>query len=257
METGTPSRDRRDAWLQAPPPDYFLRAVTDRNEQARYRTLRRTLEPLRELFEDRRVLDFGASHGPGICALLELGAREVVGVEPNRFWVDSGLDLLAGSPYATRASLQHVPDTRSLPFESEHFDVVLVNAVLEHIPQPRDPYLREIWRVLAPGGYLIVNETPNKYYPREVHTTHLWFIHWLPSRIARGIAIRRGRFNEKADWASSGWRGLGYLELVKPLRPNYELIPEELRPRHRLLTRWGIPASILDPYPTWILRRRG
>lgn len=256
METGTTRYVQSNGWLQAAPADFFLRAVSDPKEQQRYRTLRVTLLSLRSLFAGKRVLDFGASHGPGICALLELGALEAVGVEPNRTWIESGHRLLAQSPYGSAAQLHHVADTRVLPFESESFDVILVNAVLEHIPQPRAPYIREIWRVLSMGGHLIVNETPNKYYPREIHTTGLWLLHWLPSGWARRYAIRRGRYRATDDWASSGWRGLGYFELTRPLGREYKLIPEELRPRHRLLTRLGIPASIFDPYPTWILQKR-
>jgi ubiquinone/menaquinone biosynthesis C-methylase UbiE len=67
-----------------------------------------------------------------------------------------------------------------LPFEDEEFDTVLPNAVLEHIPQPRDARIRDLWRVLKSGGVLIINETPNKYFPKETHTTGLWFNHWLP-----------------------------------------------------------------------------
>lgn len=234
---------------------YFESAVGNAKERSRYVTLKRTLEPLRPLFADRLVLDFGASHGPGICALLELGARRVVGVEPEPQWVDAGQRLLAASPYGNRAELHHVPDTRRLPFPDGAFDFVLVNAVLEHIAQPRAAYIREIWRVLHHSGHLLVSETPNKYLPKEVHTTQLWFVHWLPSPVARAYAIRRGRYTENGDWTTSGWRGLGYFELVRALESGYELRPERSRLRHRVLSRVGLPASVIDPYPTWILRK--
>lgn len=235
--------------------DFFLTKVTDAKQQQRYRTLVRTLEPLRTIFEGKNVLDFGASHGTGICALIELGASVVTGVEPGSEYVSHGIAILKDAPYASQASLLHVADTSRLPFPDEHFDVVLVNAVLEHIPQPREAYLREISRVLGPGGYIIVNETPNKYLPKEVHTTHLWLIHWLPSDVAHKYAIWRGRFRADQHWESSGWRGLGYFELRDGLGPGFTLVPEEVRLRHRVFRRLGIPASILDPYPNWILRK--
>jgi hypothetical protein len=35
----------------------------------------------------------------------------------------------------------------------------------------------------------------------------------------------------------------------------FTLIPERANRRHRVFTRLGIPASIIDPYPLWILRK--
>ena len=42
-------------------------------------------------------------------------------------------------------------DITQLPFADEEFDVVLINHVLEHVPDDRQA-LREIYRVLRPGG---------------------------------------------------------------------------------------------------------
>ncbi|HEY8470975.1 MAG TPA: hypothetical protein VIL18_15095 [Longimicrobiales bacterium] len=36
---------------------------------------------------------------------------------------------------------------------------------------------------------------------------------------------------------------------------DWELIPERTHLRHRVLTALGLPASLLDPYPCWVLRR--
>ena len=103
----------------------------------------------------------------------------------------------------------------------------------------------------------MINETPNRYFPKEHHTTHLWFNHWLPSSLAYRRALARGRFDSRrTDWDSSGWRGLGYYELVGQLC-DYQVIPERTKPRHRLFAKIGLPPSILDPYPTWILKKVG
>jgi SAM-dependent methyltransferase len=42
-----------------------------------------------------------------------------------------------------------------LPLESEQFDHVVMLAVLEHLAEP-EPVLREAYRILAPGGSLIL-----------------------------------------------------------------------------------------------------
>ena len=235
--------------------DVFIRNFRDPDhpDTGRYRTLLGTLSRLRQHFVGCRVLDYGASHGLSMAALLELGAASTVGVEPDEDRVIEDRRILA--EYGERAELLHVPDTTALPFDDGSFSCVLCNAVLEHIPQPRDAHIREMWRVLAPGGVLIVNETPNKYLPVDFHTLHLPLTNWLPSRIAHWIGVKLGRFDpRRTDWESSGWRGLGWYELVAPIS-DWELIPERTRVRHRILTAFGLPASLLDPYPCWVLRR--
>jgi SAM-dependent methyltransferase len=222
-------------------------------ERRRYRTLMRTLAPFAPLVRGARVLDFGSAHGPSLCALLALGAARVVGVEPDPQRVEKGEKLIALAGLTERAEIRCERDTTHLPFPDGAFPLVLANAVLEHIPQPRDAWIRELWRLTAPGGHLIVNETPNKYLPRDVHTTGLLFVPWLPARLAERYAAARGR-HPGEEWSQCGWRGIGYFELVRPLS-GYELVPERTRGRHRLLHRLGLPASLLDPYPTWVFRR--
>jgi len=69
-----------------------------------------------------------------------------------------GLDI---NPRSIDVIRQRLPDHESvlgdiedLPFEDETFPGVLCTEVLEHVPDP-DTALKEIWRVLKPGGLLI------------------------------------------------------------------------------------------------------
>lgn len=235
--------------------DEFEKVLGKESEKERYRTMLNVLVEYRDLFHDKAVLDFGASFGTSTAALLNLGAKNVVGVEPDLGRVNLGCELLNKVGLSDRAKLFHLSDTSSLPFKDAEFEFILANAVLEHIPQPRESYISELWRVLDKGGHLIINETPNKYFPKEMHTTGLWFNHWLPRVTARRRAVRLGRFDpQRMDWSSSGWRGLGYFELISALG-NYQLIPENSKIRHRLLTSLGVPASLFDPYPSWVLRK--
>ncbi len=222
-------------------------------EQARLQRLRRSLAPLAHLFRDRDVLDFGASSALSTCVIHVLGAKSVCGTEPDGDSVRRGNQTLLRLGQAP--TIMQTGYKPGLPFADESFDVVLANAVLEHIPQPRGAYIRELWRVLRRGGHLIINETPNKYLPFDFHTTKLPLINWLPSRIAFTISHALGRLDRMNDpWEASGWRGLGFYELVAPIA-HWELVPECSKRRHRMLTRLGVPASMLDPYPVWILRK--
>jgi SAM-dependent methyltransferase len=235
--------------------DPILSLLPSETERARYQTLLSTLSKWKALFIGRRVLDFGASWGTSAVALIRSGASEVIGVEPSLSRVEQGRELVIKAVPAAKVSIICTPDTTALPFVDEEFAFILANGVLEHIPQPRDPYIRELWRVVATGGHLMISETPNKYFPKDVHTTSLWFNHWLPRRLAHHRAVRRRRFDpSRTDWDSSGWRGLGYFEIVRPLA-YYRLIPERTKLRHRLLPRVGLPASLIDPGPIWVLQK--
>jgi ubiquinone/menaquinone biosynthesis C-methylase UbiE len=207
----------------------------------RYKTAVSVMSSLRQFFEGKYVLDFGASNGLSMSALLECGAASVVGVEPDLARVRRGKPTFGDS-------LLHVADTRRLPFSSDMFDVVLCNAVLEHIPQPRTEYFIEIWRVLKRKGFLIVNETPNKYIPVDYHTTHLAFVNWMPKALARGYSIARGRWDAEKDWEHSGWRGIGQRELFSNL-PGHRDVSPKTRFRHRIF------GQALDPYPTWVIQK--
>src|SRR5262245_61842963 len=235
--------------------DPLLPLLSSEMERGRYVTILETLSDWKGLFAGRRALDFGASWGTSLIALIRMGAAEVVGVEPSLSRVERGRTFIAQAAPETKSLLLHTPDTTALPFADADFDFILAYGVFEHIPQPRDRYIHEAWRVLRPGGHLMLAETPNKYFPREGHTTGLWFNHWLPREFAHRRAVRRGRFDpNRTDWESSGWRGLGYFELVKPIS-GYKLIPERTRRRHRLISMFGIPASLIDPGPIWVLQK--
>ena len=223
-------------------------------EHTRYTHLKALLQSYRWVFEGKHVLDFGAGYGLSTAVLVERGASAVTGVEPDRARVERGNTIFERLGLADRVRLYHVADSRHLPFADSTFDAVLVNAVFEHIPQPRPSYIREVWRLVKVGGYLLVNETPNKYLPFDVHTTQLALVPWLPVAVAHRYAVWRGKFNpERTDWATSGWRGMGYWEFVSALTGDYEVISERSRLRHRMLRRLGLPASLLDPYPNYLV----
>lgn len=224
-------------------------------EVRRYRTMTRSLQTLLPLLAEP-VLDFGCGNGLSMFALIDLGVQSVIGVEPDAARVERGKAALSAS-LQDPDRLLYVPDTRQLPFGDSHFGAVLAQAVLEHIPQPRAEYIREIWRVVMPGGHLIIAETPNKYLPLDYHTTKRWLVPWLPRRLAYRYAKARGWSKTWKDWLTSGWRGLGHYELISALpHGSYTYIAELNRPRHRILHWVGLPAGLIDPYPLWVLKKR-
>lgn len=57
-------------------------------------------------------------------------------------------------------------ETDDLPFDKNFFDLVLFSEIMEHMVYAPTIYLEKFWRVLKPGGYLLVT-TPN-----AVHIKH-------------------------------------------------------------------------------------
>ncbi len=125
------------------------------------RSFEEFIEPLRirfagndiplSVFEGKRCLDAGCGGGRGSILMAEAGASEVVGIDLSETNVATsrmraeqrGLDQCTFQ----QASLLEVP------FEDESFDVVWSNGVLHHTDDP-DLTLREITRVLKPGGWM-------------------------------------------------------------------------------------------------------
>ena len=98
-------------------------------------------EPLFDLLKlapELDVLDIGAGAGHGLGVLAWRGhAGRVVGADPA-----PGLAVTRGHAEA-------------LPFADHSFDAALLVRVLAHLPDPA-PALAEAWRVLRPGGQLVL-----------------------------------------------------------------------------------------------------
>jgi len=98
-----------------------------------------------------KVLDIGCGNGYVLYQYARHGA-EVTGVD---------LTMTAVELSRKRFALGGLPgaflevDGNKLPFPDEHFDIVCSMGVLHHISDPR-PMVEEIFRVLKPGGRLIV-----------------------------------------------------------------------------------------------------
>lgn len=70
----------------------------------------------------------------------------------------------------------------SLPYESNSFDIVISNHVIEHVGSKQEQldHLSEIKRVVKTGGYAYL-AVPNRWMPVEPHYK-LIFLSWLPRR---------------------------------------------------------------------------
>jgi SAM-dependent methyltransferase len=112
-----------------------------------------------------RLLDCGCGAGEYVATLVEQYQIDAFGVEYSSEKV-----RLAHA----RKLLRHrvfEGNLEEIPFPVGDFDAVLLNEVLEHVPNEKK-VLTEIHRVLRPGGQLIVF-SPNRWFPFETHGVEL------------------------------------------------------------------------------------
>src|SRR5204863_9097725 len=99
------------------------------------------------------------------------------------------------------------PHGAALPSGIGKFDYVMLSAVYEHLlPEERRRVMPRIWSMMRRGGVLFINQTPHRFFPYEHHSTGLWFINYLPDRVALFLARRFSRINRE-DNRRRDWRG--------------------------------------------------
>lgn len=152
---------------------------------------------------DERVLDVGCGHGMMLLAAAkQLNSGRAIGID---IW--SQVDQADNNPESTLANarLEHVAervkvqnaDARSLPFSDNFFDVVVSSFVIHNLNQSadREQVLREIARVLRPGGQLAIADIRHTgQYERTLRSlgwtsVERWFPNFLfvtPTRVLRG-----------------------------------------------------------------------
>ncbi len=167
----------------------------------------------------QRVLDLGCGRGEVVAELQRRGAV-AVGLDYAPAAVEIAAKLIGEGARVVRA------DATKLPFADASFDRVLMGDVIEHLTWPLGVQtLREVRRILAPGGTALLHTAPNRWFVAVV----------MP--VLRP-AMRLARRNEVVE------RLADYDRLRGTMHPN-ELSPFGLK---RLLREAGISAQ------TWVDR---
>jgi len=102
-----------------------------------------------------RVLDIACGTGYGSALLRSYGAASIAGVDISL----NGLEFAHAHYQALGINFAQA-DALMTPFPAASFDIVVSFETIEHLEQPH-AFLREIHRLLRPGGVLICS-SPNK-----------------------------------------------------------------------------------------------
>jgi SAM-dependent methyltransferase len=96
---------------------------------------------------DAQILDVGTGTGANLRLLRGLGFAQITGVDQSpeaiRFCAEKGLGVV------------RLGDIHALQLPDQRFDLVLATDVIEHVDDDLAA-LRELRRVLKPGGYLLL-----------------------------------------------------------------------------------------------------
>jgi SAM-dependent methyltransferase len=184
-------------------------------------------------------LDYGCAEGGYSEALLAHGASSVVGVdvEADRIEEAKTRGIQNATFYAFDGSRVDLPD--------ETVDGAFVNEVMEHVLDEQVS-LRDIYRLMKPGGTLIVI-SPNRWFPFEGHGTRIAgrhipptpFIPWLPLRLTDRWTYARNYWpRQLAGHARKAGFTVSEIGFIWPVFEFY---------------KW-LPASVISLYQRWLTR---
>lgn len=124
----------------------------------RFFTRRWDIEVLKQLprnMDSLRILDVGCGWGRLLIAFAGAGAQHLAGMDIAPRMVDLVRQRLVERGIRAEVKVGDAEDT--IPWEDESFDVITLTGALHHFYRPFD-VLREIRRVLARGGLLIITD---------------------------------------------------------------------------------------------------
>jgi SAM-dependent methyltransferase len=116
----------------------------------------------KDVCSGRYVLDWECGRGYFSLALLERGAKQVLGIDS---WYDASEEIKT-PPSQVRFMKCSISDLETHA-DFGFFDVIFANTVTEHLPDLHNQ-LRQVARALKPGGRIIINHD-NYYQPVGSH----------------------------------------------------------------------------------------
>ena len=128
-----------------------------------------------DMFEGKRVLDFGCGEAGKSVYYAGLGAKHVVGVDIVPEYEERAMRFAQKHDCS---NFQFIcSDVTSLPILPDQFDTIIMNDFMEHVSEP-EKTLKETMRILRPGGRAFINFPPY-YHPFGAHLQDEIGVPWV------------------------------------------------------------------------------
>jgi len=158
------------------------------------------------------ILDVATGTGDFAIQALSLNPEKIIGVDISEGMLDVGRKKIADKKLTDRIELRS-GDSENLPFEASTFDAVTVAFGVRNF-ENLEQGLREIYRVLKPGGHLVVLEfsRPRKFPFRQVYNFYFKFV--LP-KIGRAVSSDNAAYTYLPESVEAFPDGEGFLQILK------------------------------------------
>ncbi len=137
------------------------------NEVVPYQQLVRSIVEEAHLQKGMIVLDAGVGTG-NVAMKMKLDNVRVIGIDT----AEEGLERWGQKDVSAESMVHNLEDL--LPFDSNFFDVIVSNNTLYAVSRDkRDEVVKEFYRVLKPGGKIVIANIKKGFSPFAIYISHV------------------------------------------------------------------------------------
>jgi demethylmenaquinone methyltransferase/2-methoxy-6-polyprenyl-1,4-benzoquinol methylase len=162
-------------------------------------------------FKPKQLLDVATGTGDFAIQALTLNPDKIIGIDISAGMLEVGKKKVAERRLTDRIELQ-LGDSENIPFADNTFDAVTVAFGVRNF-ENLERGLREIYRVLKPGGQLVVLEfsRPRKFPFRQVYNFYFKFV--LP-KIGRAVSSDKAAYTYLPESVEAFPDGENFLHIL-------------------------------------------